>query len=197
MGIISLAIGRLDHILIAGPMQTLKTEQQARTPVRLNHLHLTPQEEEDGRARLLMPPLTGTMTIHRKMETIITTKVNLTALAIIARNLPMAGLLTEVATLVAVIEGTFQTKVPIGDFLALALIHTIMDPHNAAREVISTTCNGLLRDHEAVGDNIVLTRRTWMGHKLPVDRSPTMNRNHPEPAKVNIIIPGPPLGMKR
>lgn len=52
MGIISLAIGRLDHILIAGPMQTLKTEQQARTPVRLNHLHLTPQEEEDGRARL-------------------------------------------------------------------------------------------------------------------------------------------------
>ena len=90
-----------------------------------------------------MSLLTDTMTIQRKMETIITTKVNFTALAIITLNLRMAVLLTEVGTLVAAIEETFQTRVPIGDFLALVLIHITMDPPNAARRGISTTCNGL------------------------------------------------------
>ncbi|KAJ6185461.1 hypothetical protein N7519_006762 [Penicillium mononematosum] len=123
-----------------------------------------------------MPLLTDMMTIQRKMETIIITKVNLTALAIITLNLRMAGLLTGVDTLVAAIEETFQTRVPIGDFLALVLIHITMDPHNAARRGISTTCNGLHRDQEAVGDNIALTRYTVMAHKHPTDHRHTMTR---------------------
>lgn len=137
------------------------------------------------------------MTIHRKMETTITTKVNLTALAIITLSLHTAGLLTGVATLVAVIEETFQTRVPIGDFLALALIHITTDLHNAARGDISTTYNGPHRDHEAVGDSIALARHTVMGQKLPIDHTPlTMTCNLLELATV-IIMPGPPVGMKR
>ncbi|KAJ5469983.1 hypothetical protein N7530_007340 [Penicillium desertorum] len=135
------------------------------------------------------------MTIRRKMEAIITTKVNLTALELITLNLRMVGLLTEVATLGAAIEETFQTRVPIGDFLALVLIHITMDPHNAARRGISTTCNGLHRDHEAVGDNIALTRHTVMAHKHPIDHRPTMTRSPPELVKL-IVIPGPLIGMK-
>lgn len=137
------------------------------------------------------------MTIHRKMETTITTKVNLTALTIITLSLRTAGLLTGVATLVAVIEETSQTRVPIGDFLGLVLIHITMDLHNAARGDISTTYNGPHPDHEAVGNSIALARHTVMSHTLPIDHTPlTMTRNPPELAKV-IIIPGPPVGMKR
>jgi hypothetical protein len=142
-----------------------------------------------------MSLLTDTMTIQRKMETIITTKVNFTALAIITLNLRMAVLLTEVGTLVAAIEETFQTRVPIGDFLALVLIHITMDPPNAARRGISTTCNGLHRDQEAVGDNIVLTRHTVMAHKHPIDRRHTMTRNPPELEKL-MVIPERLIGMR-
>lgn len=137
------------------------------------------------------------MTIHRKMETTITTQVNLTALTIITLSLHTAGLLTGVATLVAVIEETFQTRAPIGDFQALVLIHITMDLHNAARGDISTTYNGPHRDHGAVGDNIALARQTVMGHKLLIDHTPlTMTYNPPELAKV-IIMAGPPVEMKR
>lgn len=137
------------------------------------------------------------MTIHRKMETTITTKVNLTALTIITLSLRTVGLLTGVATLVAVIEETFQTRAPIGDFLALVLIHITMHLHNAARGDISTTYNGPHRDHEAVGDNIALARHTAMGPKLPIVHTPlTMTCNPPELAKM-ITMPGPPVGMKR
>lgn len=53
--IISLAVGRPDHILIHDPMQTLKTQhQQAHTTVRRNRHHLILQDEEDGLARLLI-----------------------------------------------------------------------------------------------------------------------------------------------
>jgi hypothetical protein len=38
-----------------------------------------------------------------------------------SQKIRMAVLLTEVGTLVAAIEETFQTRVPIGDFLALVL----------------------------------------------------------------------------
>jgi hypothetical protein len=134
------------------------------------------------------------MTIHRKMETTITIKVNLMALATITLSLRMAGLPTEVATLAAVIEETFRTRVPIGDFLALVLTHITMDPHNAAREDTSTTCNGLHRDHEAVGE--APTQHTVMGHKPPINHSLTMTRNPPVLAKVR-IIPGSLIGMKR
>ncbi|KAJ5165500.1 uncharacterized protein N7500_007330 [Penicillium coprophilum] len=109
---------------------------------------------------------------------------------------PYGGPPTEVATLVAVLEETFQTRVPIGDFLALVLIHITMDPHNAAREDISTTCNGPHRDHEAVGDNIAPARHIVMDHKLLIDHSLTMTHNPPELARV-IVISGHPIGMKR
>lgn len=42
-----LAVGHLDHTLIPGPMQTLKTQhRQAHTTVRRNRLRLTPHEED-------------------------------------------------------------------------------------------------------------------------------------------------------
>jgi hypothetical protein len=41
-----LAVGHLDHTLIPGPMQTLKTQhRQAHTTVRRNRPRLTPHEE--------------------------------------------------------------------------------------------------------------------------------------------------------
>ncbi|KXG49630.1 uncharacterized protein PGRI_055980 [Penicillium griseofulvum] len=179
--------------MIDGAIRTLKTQhRQAHTTARRNRHRLTPGDEQDGLARLpilelAIPLLIDMMTIHRKMETTITTKVNLMALATITLNLRMAGLPIEVATPAVVIEETFRTRVPIGDFLALVLIHTTMDPHNAAQEGTSTTCNGLHRDHEAVGE--APTQHTVMGHKPPIDHSLTMTRN---PLVLAKSMPPPP-----
>jgi hypothetical protein len=136
--------------------------------------------------------LTGRITTNHTTETTITIKAVSTVLAII--TLRMAGLLTEVVTLVAVIEETFRTRVPIGDFPARALIHITMGPHTAPREQISTTCNGVHRDQQAVAGSIALTQHIVMGLKFPIAHSLTMTHIHLELATIR-NIPGRPAGI--
>jgi hypothetical protein len=86
----------------------------------------------------------------------------------------MVVLLTVAVTLVAVIEGTSQTKAPIGVSQALALILITPVHRNVGGEHTSTTCNGLHPDLVAVVGNKALTLPPLMGHKLPIDHILTM-----------------------
>ncbi|KAJ5562970.1 hypothetical protein N7461_001731 [Penicillium sp. DV-2018c] len=120
--------------------------------------------------------LTGRITINRTTKTLVTIKATSTVEAIII--LCMVVLLTGVVTPVAGLEGTLRAR--LGDFPARALSYFTTGLHNATREDISATCNGLHQDREDVVGNIALTQHIARVLKLPIAHSLIMTRIHLE-----------------